>query len=216
MKVITKIAAVALMAIAATAHAQQPRKEFTMETGKGGIEVKVSLPDFVSDPVDFSGNPGVAKVNVSANGVSVKGQEAAFVAPLGETGLVDYRVSMIKTDSRTDTLKSVEMTTKFLKKHGQKFSANDEIETQYPILPNGDNHTYLVCSQPVFEQPENKRDCTIIETSVSSDKKQSVVMMATIIEKDVDAYNANPARYEKAAYKAFSDMMKNSKVKLLP
>lgn len=213
---ITAFAAIALMTFAATVHAQTARKVTTLETGKGGIEVKVSLPEFVTDPMDFSGNPGVAKVDVSANGVHVKGQEARFTAPLGQTGWVDYRVSMVKTDSKTDTGKVVELTTKFLKTVGQKFSDAKEIDTQYPILPTGDNHTYLICSQPVFEQPKKERDCTIIEAAVTKDKKQSVVMMATIIENDVEAYNANPEKFLKRANKAFNDMMENSKVKLLP
>jgi len=216
MKRITKIFAVALMAFAATAQAQMARKVFILETGKGGVEVQVSLPEFVKGPFDFAGNPGIAKVDVSGNGVTVKGQEAMFGSQLAETSIVDYRVSMTKTDSKTDSANNIASTTKFLKKKGLKFTEAQEIETQFPIIPNGDNRTYLICSQPVFEQPKNEIDCTIIESSVTSDKKQSVVMMVTIIEQNVDAYKANPAKYEKAANKMFRDMMSNSMVKRLP
>lgn len=217
MNCVTKIVAVALMAFAATAQAQEGRKEFTMDTGKGGIEIKLSLPGFANGPTDFSGNPGFSNPDVRADGVTVKAREVAFGAALGQSGYVDYRVSITKTDSKTDKLNAIRLAKKMLEKTGQKLEDAHELKTGIKILKSdSDSYTYALCSQPVFDKPQPERLCSIIGTSVTNDGKQTIAVMVSVGEKDVDAYNANPEKFEKRANKAFSDMISNSTVRLLP
>jgi len=216
MKVTTKIAAVTLIAVTSVANAQMARKEVVLDTGRGGIELKVSVPDFpISGPTDFAGNPGVAKVNINKNGVNVSGQEAGFSAKIGENSFIAYRASTTKTTSTTDkSLSNEKSIAKAMLKHtGQSIEDAQEIPTEFPLLSDGKNVTYKVCSKAVFDnKPTNEFDCSILEVSISNDNKRAVVMMATVSTENLQDHQ----KTEKQADNAFKYMMKESKALLLP
>lgn len=56
-------------------YAQMVRKEIILETGKGGVELKVSVPDFANGPMGWQ--PRITKVDVNFHGINVKGQQVA-------------------------------------------------------------------------------------------------------------------------------------------
>jgi len=206
-------AAVVMTAFAATAYAQMARKEVILDTDKGGIELKVSVPDRMTGPTDFSGNEGIGGGEITANGVTLYGKEASFGGRIGDTGILLYRTTAGSTTSNVSKFSNDQLATELLKKSGQKFSDAKRMETEYPILDNGITVTYSLCSAVVFEKPNNRTACTKIETAISKDGKKSSVIMVTASEL-TDKFNQNPEKYKNGVEKMFNDVASNSKARL--
>lgn len=214
MKRSTAFAAIALITFAATIHAQTTRKEVVLDTDKGGIELKVSVPDRMTGPTDFSGNEGIGGGGeITANGVTFYGKEASFGGRIGDTGNLLYHTTVSSTTSNASKFSNDKLAAEMLKNTGQEFSDAKRVETEYPILDNGINATYWVCSAVVFEKNSNKTACTKIETAVSKDSKKSSAIMVTAIEL-TNKFNQNPEKYKNGVEKMFNDVASNSKARL--
>ena len=212
---ITKIAAVALMAFAVTGQAQTAKKEFTIDTGKGGIELKISVPEMAQGPYDFSGNDGIFKYDFTNKGRNYSDRKVAFIAKLGETGSMGYKFTLSKASSKNaDDEGFTNKTTanQLLETEGFKLADAKPIENRFIPLDNAITETVKVCGQPVTDHPRQERECAIVVTSVTNDHLQSVGLMAVVKEKDVDAYNANPEKFSKRVDNAFN-YMNESKAK---
>lgn len=214
MKRITAFSALALMAFAATAQAQMARKEVILDAGKGGIELKVSVPAKMAGPMDFSGNDGVGGGEISSNGVTLYGKEAKFSGKLGETGWLTYLTTVGSTTSNTSKFSNDGLAKEILLKTGQKVADAKRIETTNPLIDDGVSVTYSVCGKVIFEQYENENACSIVQTSVSKDRKKSASIMVTASESDLKKYNENPSKYSNGTAKMFEDVIGNSKARL--
>ena len=219
MKRITKIVAVAAIACTSLANADQGRKVVILETGKGGIELILSAPGFVSDPTDFSGNPGVSKFENNYKGQIVIDKQAAFGANIGATGKVSYSAQIEKTSSKNSNdggFTNSSVAEGLLKKEGLKF-ADAKIVSNKPNLVDGNiNVTYTICAQPITDHPRPERECAIVSTSVTKDHLQSAGVMVAVIESNVQDYNESPEKYYRRVEKAFDDLMQNSTARMRP
>ena len=92
MKVVTMLFAIAAVALSYVAQAadSSPRHEATLDTGKGGLHLVFSTPNFTEGPIDFAGNKGPAL----AEGSRVKLYEVAFNAQVGKTGVIVYKATV--------------------------------------------------------------------------------------------------------------------------
>lgn len=220
MKVTTKIAAVTLMAVTSVCYAQQVRKEVILETGKGGIELKLSVPDLpISGPMDFSGNPGISKFDNNYKGRIVTDRQVLFSTKLGNTGYAFYKARVSKASSKNiddEGFTNKSVAESLLKSQGLKFSEAHVLEGKPDLISGNSNATYKICAKPVFEKTKNEFDCSIVSTSVTKDRLQALGIMSLIIEEDVQAFNSNPEKYDRRVEKAFDDMMSNSKARMLP
>lgn len=207
-------AAVVMTAFAATAHAQMARKEVILDAGKGGIELKVSVPEKAAGPMDFSGNDGIGGGEISSNGVTLYGKEAKFSGSIGETGKIVYRTTVTSTTSNTSVFSNDGLAKEMLSNSGQKLSDAKRIKTSNPLIDGGTSESYFVCGKVIFEKYENESACSIVQTSVSKDKKKSATIMVTASETDLVKYNSNPEKYSNGTTKMFEDVIGNSKAKL--
>lgn len=214
MKHTTKIAAVFLIAAASTSYAQTARKEVVLDTGKGGIELKVSVPEKAAGPMDLSGNDGIGGGEITSNGVTIYGKEAKFAAKIGETGKIVYRTVVGSTTSNTSKYSNDGLAKESLLKSGQKFSDAKQIETTNPLIENGVSVTYSVCGKVVFDKYENVNGCSIVQTSISKDGKKAASIMVSASESDLNKYNENPSKYSNGTTKMFEDVITNSKAKI--
>jgi len=208
-------AAIALMTFAATVHAQAARKEVILDTEKGGIELKVSVPEKMAGPMDFSGNKGIGGGGeITANGVTLYGKEAKFSGKLGETGWLIYMTTVGSTTSNTSKFSNDGLAKEILSMTGQKLADAKRIETTNPLIDDGVSVTYSVCGKVIFEKYENENACSIVQTSVTKDRKKSASIMVTASESDLKKYNENPSKYSNGTAKMFEDVIGNSKAKL--
>ena len=207
-------AVVVMTAFAATAYAQMARKEVILDAGKGGIELKVSVPEKMAGPMDFSGNDGVGGGDITSNGVTLYGKEAKFSGKLGETGRLIYWTTVGSTTSNTSKFSNDGLAQEMLSNYGQKLADAKIIQTTNPLIDDGTSVTYSVCSKVIFEQYKNENACSIVQTSVSKDRKKSASIMVSAGEKDLNKYNENPSRYSNGTAKMFEDVIGNSKAKL--
>jgi hypothetical protein len=208
-------AAIALMTFAATVHAQTARKEVILDAGKGGIELKVSVPEKMAGPMDFSGNDGIGGGGeITANGVTFYGKEAKFSGKLGETGRLIYLTTVGSTTSNTSKFSNDGLAKEILLKTGQKLADAKRIETTNPLIDDGVSVTYSVCGKVVYEKYENVNACSIVQTSVSKDSKKSASILVTATERDLDRYNENPSKYSNGTAKMFEDVIGNSKARM--
>lgn len=198
MKRITTFAAIGLMSLASAAYAQMAKKEVVIDTGKGGIELKISVPDIAQGPKDFSGNDGVFKDDYTHNGRSYSARKVGFVTQLGETGVMGHKVTLSKVSSKNNSDEG--FTTKntadyLLGTEGFKVKDANLIDNKFYPLDNATTETYKICGQPVFEKPKNRRECAIVVSAVTNDHLQSIGIMAFVVENDINSFDSNPSKY---------------------
>ena len=60
MNFVAKLFAIVAVALSFAAHAAEPapRHEVALDTGKGGLHLVFSTPNFTEGPIDFAGNKG--------------------------------------------------------------------------------------------------------------------------------------------------------------
>ena len=51
----------------------------------------------------------------------------------------------------------------------------------------------------IFEKSKNEKKCSIVVSAVTIDHLQSIGLMATVTETDINAYDSNPEKYSKRA-----------------
>ena len=198
MKLTTKIAAVCLMAVASVSYAQVAKKEVVLDTGKGGIELTVSVPSVVQGPMDFSGNDGVFKYDYTNKGVNYSVRKAMFGTHMGSTGTLQYFVTLSKVSSknRNDEGFTPRNTAAYLlDTEGFKIKDAKKIDNLITPFNDGITETYEICGQPVTDHPRSERECAVVVASVTKDYLQSIGMMASIVEKNVEAFNSNKDTY---------------------
>ena len=215
MKTITKLFAIAAMAISFGANAadQAPRKEAVLDTGKGGLHLVVSVPNFAQGPYDFAKNKGPI---VNAFGGLVYG-EVMFNAPVGETGVVVYQANIgrrTKVSKGDQPLTAEHLAREMIKQAGFEGRAV-KIDSPQVGIAGATVVTYKMSGFAMFEKEDRSKKHAEIVTAVSfANETQGYALMVGVAEKDVAAFDADPEKIEKMARGGFKDMMKNTSVTL--
>ena len=210
MKTLTKFFAIAAMVISfgAISADTAPRKEAVLDTGKGGLHLVVSVPSFGQGPYDFAKNKGPI-VN-TFDGV-IYG-EVMFNAPVGETGVVVYQASVIRRTkvNKGDQPVTAEHVAREMIKQAGFGGRAVKIDSPQVSIEGATVVTYKMSGFAKFEKEDRSKKHVGIVTAVSfANETQGYALMAGVAEKDVAAFDAEPARFEHRAVKAFSDLYQN-------
>ena len=218
MKLFAKLFAVVAVAFGlTTVHAEDARKTAVLDTGKGGIQVFMSVPGWASGPYDTGMNPGVMVKTIS----NLVYGEGLFFARVSETRGVWYQ-SMVgrRTSVKAgDTAITAEhMAKEMLKTQGFTIERAIKIDSPDVGLNGATVVAYKAKGMSIFDGKERKKDRqAIVVMGVSlPGNTQGFSIMAWVDDDDVNAFDSNPAKYEKAAMNAFADLFKNSDWKINP
>ena len=208
MKVVTMLFAIAAVALSYVAQAadSSPRHEATLDTGKGGLHLVFSTPNFTEGPIDFAGNKGPAL----AEGSRVKLYEVAFNAQVGKTGVIVYKATVSR---KLDVQKGDRMVTAdfmaadILKSEGFTLDRATKIDSPPVPITDATIVTYKAAGYSVFDREKHDFKSVIYVTAVATnDQMQGFSLLTVVLEKDVAAFDADPAKIERMALKGFTDM----------
>lgn len=209
MKRITTIAAIAFMALAGSAYAQlADRSEATLDTGKGGFSVKISVPK--SDgPTDFAGNPGP---RISTDNGNTYG-EMVFRANAGDTAVALYEVAVFRDDRANERKKP--MTAEVLAKEMIKtlgFTGRAvKSECPEPPFAGVTMACYKMSGFPDLSfDPKNWGFGISLVAYSFRNNTQGFVFIGNAVEKDKAKYKADPTFVEKKAESKLNSLVKYS------
>ena len=208
MNLVAKLFAIAALALSCTAQAADtaPRKEAVLDTGKGGLHVVFSTPGFTEGPIDFAGNKGPYSTDMSRT----KFREVAFNAQVGETGVIVYKATLTRklNIQKGDQMATAEfMAADILKSEG--FTLDRAIKIDSPPVPITDAKivTYKASGYSIFEKEKHDFKSVVFVTAVATnDQLQGFALLTVVLDKDVAAFDADPAKIERRALKGFTDM----------
>lgn len=212
MKFFTKLVACAAVVISVNAMAADAgRKEVVLDTGKGGVQLTVSVPDMSNGPYDYGKNPGIGKAVTDA----WNHQEVMFNGAISDTGVVVYQASLDKVNrSKTNKLMSAaEIARSEIESHGFKDRAQKITCPEAPI-DGASIVCYKMSGDMIFSgkaRPE-KVASFLVAISFANDT-QGYSLMGTVAEHDAAKFNADPASYEKRASKLLGDLYRNHSLK---
>ena len=191
--------------------APPPRKEFAVHTGPGGLRLTISVPAEINGPYDFAKNPGGYAMSDEA----LRGVEVMFNEQVGKSGVLVLQVRMIRrmTVKNGDQPVTAEsLADNLMKRNGFHRDHATKIAGPKISNPGAIAVSYLMSGFSKFDDVERKKEKVVsIVTAVAlSDGMQGYSMMATIAEKDIAAFDADPKRLEFGAKKAFRDIFQNS------
>lgn len=218
MKRFAKLFAVAALAVGLTAaHAEDARKTSVLDTGKGGVKVIMSVPGWADGPYDFAKNPGPRK---ATTGTFTYG-EAMFNAPVGDSGVVVYQSMLMSATARKpgdQPITAEHLATEMLKANGFTTVRAAKVDAPDAGIDGATVVAYKASGFSVFDGIERKKEKVALVVMAASlpDQKRGFAIMATVAEKDVAKFDADPAKFEKGAMKAFADVFKNSDWKVNP
>lgn len=204
MNIVRKLVSVAAMAIVAlSATASEPA---IVDTGKGGLRAVLSLPE-MAGPYDFAKNKGVS---VSIDPL-LSGGAAAFLGGEGTFDVVDKLMvfSRIKNQPGQQPITAEHLANEMLKTNG--FTVDRAIKFDGPkvSIMGATVATYKASGNAVYEQEKKTEKRFMIVQAVSfPGQTKGYAIMATIKEADVAAFDADPAKYESLAKRAFIPLFK--------
>ena len=215
MKVVSKLFAIAAIALSCAAQAADtaPRREAVLDTGKGGLHLVVSVPSFGQGPYDFAKNKGplINKFDRAIYG------EVMFNAPVGETGVVVYQASLFRRTAIKNSDQPVtaeHLAREMIKQAGFEGRAV-KIDSPQVGIEGATVVTYKMSGFAKFEtERKSEKDAAIVTAVSFANDTQGYTLMATIMEKNVAAYDADPAAVEKLARGAYKDLYRNHSVNL--
>ena len=216
MKVVAKLFAIAAITLSCAAHAADtvPRKEVTLDTGKGGIKFTVSVPDFADGPYDFGKNPNPKVTNVTKNFMY---GEVMYNAALGESGVIVYQASLARTlvlNKGDQAITAEHLASEMIKQAGFEGRATT-IDCPPAPIQGASMACYKMSGDAVFDgkaKPEKRAN--VIVAVAFDNNKQGYTLMGTVVERSVEKFNADPDAFVIKAGKALTNVWKNSTVKL--
>lgn len=191
------------MVVAASAMASEPA---VIDTGKGGLHAVLSLPE-MAGPYDFAKNKGVS-VSIDPR---LSGGAAAFLGGEGSFDIVDKLMTMDRKQSKPSDqpITAEHLANEMLKTNG--FTIDRAIKFDGPMvnIPGATVATYKASGSAVYEQEKNaERRFMIVQAVSFPGQTKGYAIMATIKEKNVAAFDADPAKYESLAKRAFIPLFK--------
>ncbi|WP_162888639.1 hypothetical protein [Dechloromonas sp. HYN0024] len=215
MKLITKIAAAALMAVSLLASADDaPRHEAVLDTGKGGLHIVVSVPNFAQGPYDFAKNPGPKNNKFDSGAYS----EVMYNAPVSDSAVVVYQVNALSrfvNRKDADPVTPEALAKGLLKDSGFTMDRAVKIDSPQVGIEGASVVTYKVSGFGVFNGKEDRfaKDAMIVTAVALPGQNQGYAISARLTEKDIAKFDADQAKYDKGATRAHNDLYKNSIVK---
>lgn len=214
MKQLAKLlVAVALVAGLNNAFAQG-RKEVTMDAGKGGFKLTVSVPDDRDGPYDFAKNKGPV-VN-DQKGAFVVG-ETMFLGGISPTAGFAQQARIDRSyETKTEDQKiTAEKLAQIIIK--QKGFSGREVKIPCPpaYVDDAEMVCYKMSGSPIFKGEEIKTKHSIVLASIAFGKGRfGYTLIGSVYEKDQNKFNSDPTGYEKRANGVIVDLYKNHRVNL--
>lgn len=214
MKLFKQLVALAMLTITVNAiAADNGRKEAVMDMGKGGFTLTISVPDFADGPYDFAKNKGDLVKSDKEHKLYLG--EAMFNAGIGESGVVVYQSNAIRrTSVQTEDQK---VTAEVLAKALIKREGFEGRAQSIPCPPAPIEGAKIVCykmtGQSIFEGRARPEMAAQVLAAISfANDTMGYTLMGTVVERNVDKFNADPNAFELKASKALTGMWKNSKI----
>lgn len=218
MKAVAKLVAILGLLMSFAAHAADgARKEAVLDTGKGGVKLVMSVPGWADGPYDFGKNPGV-KIKTGANLIH---GEALFNAPVSDTGAVIYQAVVgrrISAKAGAQPISAEHLANEMLETYGFTTRRAAKIDSPDVGIDGATVVAYKASGHSILggkQRTKDKYAMVVMAISWPGDT-QGFTIMAIVAEKDVAKFDADPAKYEKAAMKFFADIFKNSNWKVSP
>jgi hypothetical protein len=213
-KLLTVIVAIVL-SLTALAADPPPRKEAIMDTGEGGMRLKLSAPDFADGPYDFAKNKGPA-VN-SQPALNLVSGEAMFDLGVGESTTVLYQATVARRfniDASADRLSAEVLAQGQIRRAGFDGRAM-KIDCPKSSLEGASLACYRMSGEAIVEGKAipGKSAYFLFAISFGKDKK-GYTLMSGIAERNVAKFDADPAKYEKIASNTLGDLWRNHQVEL--
>lgn len=208
-----KLVACAAVVISVNAIAADTgHKEAVLDTGKGGVNLVVSVPVSTAGPYDYGKNPGVGKAITDA----WNHQEVMFNAKISDTGVVVFQASLDRINgAKTKKLMSAEEIARSeIELQGFENRAV-KIDCPPPPVQGATIVCYKMSGDAIFEgrvRPE--KSATFLAAISFANNTQGYSLSGTVIEHDAAKFNADPAAYETKASKALGVLFRNHTVKL--
>ena len=197
------VSAAALALVALSAIASEPA---VVDTGKGGLRAVLSLD--MDGPYDFAKNKGVKVFK----GGRLTGGEAMFLANASDTAIAidQLMVDSVSENKPGDTpLTAEHMANEMLETVG--FTVDRAVKFDGPKvnIPGVTVATYKASGDSITNHVRKGEKWFVIVQAVSyPGQTKGYAIMAAIKEKNVAAFDADPAKYEKLAKAAFVPMFK--------
>lgn len=192
------VSAAALALVALSAMAAEPA---IVDTGKGGLRAVLTLD--MDGPYDFAKNKGVKVFK----GGRLTGGEAMFLGTVSDTAIAidQLMVDSVSENKPGDTpLTAEHIANEMLQNVG--FTVDRAIKFDGPKvnIPGATVSTYKASGHPVFERTRTDVKVFVIVQAVSyPGQTKGYAIMSAIKEKNVAAFDADPAKYEKLAKAGF-------------
>ncbi len=204
MNLVRKLVSAAALALAAlSAMAAEPA---VLDTGKGGLRAVLTID--MDGPYDFARNKGVKVFK----GGRLTGGEAMFVGKSSDTALVIDKllVSTVTENKPGDTpLTAENIANEMLKTVG--FSVDRAVKFDGPRLniPGATVVTYKASGNPITNHVRTGEKIFLIVQAVSyPGQTKGYAIMAAVVEDNVAAFDADPAKYESLAKRSFVPVFK--------
>ena len=217
MKVVAKLFAIAAITLSCAANAADsaPHKEAVLDTGKGGLHLVVSVPDFADGPYDFAHNKGPKIGTINR---SYTYGEVMFNAGVEETGVVVYLAAIYRDPlagkNGVQPITAESIAQGMIKKHGFE-GRGVKINSPSAPIEGAEIVSYKMSGYPKFDgvdEAATKKE-SITLTAISFDNNtQGYTLVAKMVEKVVNKFDADPGKYEKRSNNALGYLFRNSTV----
>ncbi len=215
MKIIVKLinCLVLFSAVSISAFAEDARKEALIDLGKGCPKLLVSVPSFAQGPYDSAKNKGP----VVSHGERLSGGEVMYNAPLSETSVVVYQANVacrhkyIKGDQ---PVTAEGLASQMLEEEGFKLARAAKIDCPKVPVEGGSIACYKASGHAIFDGKEKKsnKEATVVVGVSFANNTQGYVLMASIIEKNIAAFDKEPEEYVRMAKNGAVNVWKHSQL----
>ena len=212
MKLFAKLFAIAALAVAFNVHAADPsaygpRKIAVLE-GKY-LRIVASAPDSANEGSDSFGRPGVGK----GKSAELSDQFVEFAAPLAEERTAAGYAVRTSESENGKPVPDARWHAEFLVKKGG-LDPTKAVEIQVPAIavPSPDARVVALRAEGVASDNPKLGKEVIYAIGVSYPDGKAAYAMASRVITPVAAFDADPAKWTKAAGRALTDFVKNTKI----
>lgn len=208
-----------LVVDAVSKNSGKSTKKAALDLGKGAYRLEIVAPDYFLGPYSHSKNPG-AWTGLPKAPDYVGGGEVVFHGTPTHSRVAIYAGYIVTFPKGRDKEKGESLllperyANEMLRMYGFDLCRATRVDDPKIREDGALIATYKASGMSMYESKEDKNDrLTIFVTGVvTPDRKTAYTLAAVVVEKDINAYNANPAQLERAAYEAFLDLYANHKI----
>lgn len=197
------VSAAALALVALSAMAAEPA---VVDTGKGGLRAVLTID--MDGPYDFARNKGVKVFKAGR----LTGGEAMFVGNASDTAVV---IDQLLVDTVTENkpgdkpLTAENIANEMLETVG--FTVDRAVKFDGPkvSIPGATVATYKASGDSITNHVRKGEKWSVIVQAVSyPGQTKGYAIMSAVVEKNVAAFEADPAKYESLAKRSFVPVFK--------